>query len=65
MTIGGGGRVASRLEGTLGRADDGADLWDGRVRMESRERRRAGGMDGEVGTVECQVEGGMGCCLLV
>jgi hypothetical protein len=66
ITIGGGGCVASRLEGTLGRADDGADLWDGRVRMESRERRRAGGRgSGEVGTGKCQVEGGMGCCLLV
>lgn len=41
IKMGGGARGSLRCEGTLGRAEEGAGLGDGRVRMESREERRA------------------------
>jgi hypothetical protein len=63
MTIGGGcGSV--RLEGTLGRADNGAGLGDGRVRRESREERRAGRGRGDVRHGRWHVGDGMRCWLL-
>jgi hypothetical protein len=67
MRIGGGiGCDPSRLEGTLGRAEDGAGLGDGMVRIESREGRRTGGSE-SVGanTGRCRVDNDKGCCLLV
>jgi hypothetical protein len=42
IKMGGGARGSLRWEGTLGRAEQGAGLGDGRVRRESREGRRAG-----------------------
>lgn len=40
IKIGGGARASLRWDGTLGRAEEGAGLGDGRVRSESREVRR-------------------------
>ena len=40
INMGGGARGSLRCEGTLGRAEEGAGLGDGRVRRESREARR-------------------------
>jgi hypothetical protein len=67
MRIGGGtGCGSSRLEGTLGRAEDGAGLGDGMVRIESREGRRTGGSESVgVNTGKCRVDDDKGCCLLV
>ena len=42
IKMGGGARCSLRWDGTLGRAEQGAGLGDGRVRRESREERRAG-----------------------
>jgi len=42
IKMGGGARGSLRWDGTLGRAEEGAGLGDGRVRRESREGRRAG-----------------------
>jgi len=42
IKMGGGARGSLRWDGTLGRAEQGAGLGDGRVRRESREVRRAG-----------------------
>jgi len=42
IKIGGGARCSLRWEGTVGRAEEGAGLGDGRVRRESREGRRTG-----------------------
>lgn len=42
IEIGGGARCSLRWDGTLGRAEEGAGLGDGRVRRESREGRRGG-----------------------
>jgi hypothetical protein len=66
MRMGGGiGCGSSRLEGTLGRAEDGAGLGDGRVRIESREGRRAGESESEgLSTGRCRVDDGKGCCLV-
>ena len=50
IKMGGGARGSLRWDGTLGRAEQGAGLGDGRVRRESREGRRAGtdcGADGD------------------
>lgn len=41
IKMGGGARGSLRCDGTLGRAEEGAGLGDGRVRTESREERRA------------------------
>jgi hypothetical protein len=41
IKMGGGARGSLRCEGTLGRAEEGAGLGEGRVRRESREGRRA------------------------
>jgi hypothetical protein len=50
IKMGGGARESLRWDGTLGRAEEGAGLGDGRVRSESREGRRAG--------TECGADGG-------
>lgn len=42
IKMGGGARASLRWDGTLGRAEEGAGLGDGRVRRESRDGRRAG-----------------------
>lgn len=42
IEMGGGARCSLRWDGTLGRAEEGAGLGDGRLRRESREGRRAG-----------------------
>ena len=42
IKMGGGALDSLRWDGTLGRAEEGAGLGDGRVRRESREERRTG-----------------------
>jgi hypothetical protein len=58
--------LGMRIGGGIGRAEDGAGLGDGRVRIESREGRRTGESESEeFNTGRCRVDDGKGCCLLV